>query len=78
MRDLLRKRTQLVRQKVTQMLSLQSLITRTTGATLSANQIKRLNEADIEQQLAVAYKLSRACYYVMRDQVRFDVDKAFA
>jgi transposase len=27
---------------------------------------------------AVAHKLSRACYYVMRDQVLFDVDKAFA
>jgi transposase len=53
-RDLLRKRTQLVRQKVTQLLSLQSLITRTTGATLSANQIKRLSEADIDQQLAAA------------------------
>ncbi len=27
---------------------------------------------------AVAHKLSRACYYVMRDQVAFDVDRAFA
>jgi hypothetical protein len=27
---------------------------------------------------AVAHKLARACYYVMRDQVPFDVNKAFA
>jgi transposase len=27
---------------------------------------------------AVAHKLARACYYGMRDQVRFDVNKAFA
>jgi transposase len=27
---------------------------------------------------AVAHKLARACYYVVRDQVQFDVNKAFA
>jgi len=27
---------------------------------------------------AVAHKLARACYYIMRDQVDFDVNKAFA
>jgi transposase len=27
---------------------------------------------------AVAHKLARACYYVMRDEVPFDVDRAFA
>jgi transposase len=27
---------------------------------------------------AVAHKLSRACYYVMRDEVPFDVNRAFA
>ena len=27
---------------------------------------------------AVAHKLCRACYYIMKDQVPFDVDKAFA
>ena len=26
----------------------------------------------------VAHKLARACYYILRDQVPFDVDKAFA
>jgi len=27
---------------------------------------------------AVAHKLARACYYVLRDQVPFEMDKAFA
>ena len=27
---------------------------------------------------AVAHKLARACYYVMRDEVPFDVNRAFA
>jgi transposase len=27
---------------------------------------------------AVAHKLARACYYILRDQVPFDVNKAFA
>lgn len=26
----------------------------------------------------VAHKLARACYYILRDQVPFDVNKAFA
>lgn len=27
---------------------------------------------------AVAHKLARACYYILRDQVPFEVSKAFA
>jgi transposase len=27
---------------------------------------------------AVAHKLARACYYILRDQMPFDVNKAFA
>jgi hypothetical protein len=27
---------------------------------------------------AVAHKLSRACYHIMRDEVSFDVGRAFA
>jgi len=27
---------------------------------------------------AVAHKLARACYYIMRDDVPFDVDRAFS
>src|SRR5215831_16294781 len=49
--DLLRKRAQLVRQKVTQMLSIQSQWTRHTGRSLSANRIRQLTEADVARAL---------------------------
>jgi transposase len=39
-RDLLRKRSQLVRQRTTNLLSIQNLYTRNTGQALSANRIK--------------------------------------
>jgi transposase len=45
-RDLLRKRSQLVRQRTSNLLSIQNLMTRNTGSSLSANQIKGL---DVEQ-----------------------------
>ena len=52
-RDLLRKRAQLVRQKVTQILSIENLMTRNTGQSISANGVKRLAEEQVEQQLLV-------------------------
>jgi transposase len=52
-RDLLRKRAQLVRQKVTQILSIENLMTRNTGQSISANGVKRLTEEQVEQQLLV-------------------------
>ena len=39
-RDLLRKRSQLVRQRTTNLLSIQNLVTRNTGSSLSGNRIK--------------------------------------
>src|SRR5947209_17300489 len=42
-RDLLRKRSQLVRQRTTNLLSIQNLVTRNTAESLSANQIKGLD-----------------------------------
>ncbi len=48
MRDLLRKRAQLVRQKVTQILSIETLMTRNTGQSISANEVKRLTEEQVE------------------------------
>ena len=45
-RDLLRKRRQLVRQRTANLLSIQNLFTRNTGSSLSANGIKGL---DVEQ-----------------------------
>jgi transposase len=51
-RDLLRKRAQLVRQKVTQMLSIQSQCARHTGHALGTNRIRQLCENDVERQFA--------------------------
>jgi len=47
-RDLLRKRGQLVRQKTANLLSIQNLITRNTGSSLSANRVKRLGAEEVE------------------------------
>jgi transposase len=54
-RDLLRKRAQLVRQKVTQMLSIQSQFARHTGHALGTNRIRQLCENDVERQFADSY-----------------------
>lgn len=51
LRDLLRKRGQLVRQRTTNLLSLQSLITRSTGLNVAVSRIKRMTETDIEELL---------------------------
>src|SRR2546422_4051037 len=48
-RDLLRKRGQLVRQKTANLLSIQNLLTRNTGVSLSGNRIKQLSMADLER-----------------------------
>ena len=48
-RDLLRRRTMLVRQRVTHILSLQSMITRNLGINMSGNVIKKLTENDVER-----------------------------
>lgn len=50
-RDLLRKRSQLVRQKVSQMLSIQALLSRDAGTTLSGNALKAIAEEDLDQLL---------------------------
>ncbi len=50
-RDLLRKRSQLVRQQTANLLSIQSQITRHTGSSMSANRIKRLNVEELEKIL---------------------------
>jgi transposase len=60
-RDLLRKRSQLVRQKVTPILSIQNLMSRNKGMRLSADKVRQLTEAEIERllpqaDLAVAVK----------------------
>ena len=53
-RDLLRKRSQLVRQRTTNVLSIENLYTRNTGQSLSANQIKGLQVEDIDAMFSVS------------------------
>lgn len=48
-RDLLRKRGQLVRQRTTQILSMQNLLTRNLGTQTSGNTLKRWQATDIEE-----------------------------
>ena len=50
-RDLLRKRSQLVRQRTTNLLSIQNLMTRNTGSSLSAKQIKGLDVQQVDELL---------------------------
>ena len=50
-RDLLRRRLLLVKQRTAQLLSLQSLIGRHTGLRLSSHQVKQLNRDDLAQYL---------------------------
>ncbi|MDZ7586047.1 MAG: IS110 family transposase [Thiobacillus sp.] len=64
-RDLLRKRSQLVRQRTTQILSMQNLLARNLGVQASGNEIKRWQTANIEalallpeQQLALQSNLA--------------------
>ncbi len=47
-RDLLRKRGQLMRQRTANLLSIQNLITRNTGSSMSSNRIKRLIAEEVE------------------------------
>lgn len=51
MRDLLRTRGQLVRQKTANVLSLENLLVRNTGTALNGNRIKQLTEAESERLL---------------------------
>ncbi len=51
MRDLLRKRSQMVRQRTTNLLSIQNLLTRNTGSSLSANRVKGLDVQQVDELL---------------------------
>jgi len=50
-RDLLRKRLQLVQQQTAQLLSIQNQLTRNTGQQFSANAVKKLTSSDIKHRL---------------------------
>jgi len=64
-RDLLRKRSQMVRQRTTNLLSIQSLLTRNTGRSLNANRVKTLDGPQVDvllpnSDLALAVKANLA------------------
>ena len=52
LRDLLRKRGQLVQQRTSNILSIQNLFSRNTGARLNSNAIKRLTREQLEQRFS--------------------------
>jgi transposase len=65
LRDLLRKRGQMVRQRTANLLSIQNLWSRNTGGSMSANRVKRLNSKEIDElvlnaDLALAIKANLA------------------
>jgi len=69
-RDLLRKRSQLVRQQISQLQSVENLLARNRGRALSANAIKRLTYAEVDQllpdaQLALAVQGSLAVMHTL-------------
>ncbi|MEJ2330891.1 MAG: IS110 family transposase [Gammaproteobacteria bacterium] len=69
-RDLLRKRSQLVHQHTSQLQSVQNLLARNRGRSLSANAIKRLTYAEVDQllpdaQLALAVQGSLAVMHTL-------------
>src|SRR3989449_8805496 len=47
-RDLLRKRSQLVHHRTAHLLSIQNLVTRNTGSSISANRIKALDDPQVD------------------------------
>jgi transposase len=73
-RDLLRKRSQLVRQRTMNLLSMQNLLTRNTGLTFSGNRIKHLAMGEVEQllpqpELALAVKSNLAVLECLEGQI---------
>jgi len=74
-RDLLRKRSQLVRQRTTNLLSIQNLLTRNTGSSMKANLIKGLDVQLIDEllpngDLALAVKANLSVMSSAGEQVQ--------
>ena len=73
-RDLLRKRSQMVRQRTTNLLSIQNLITRNTGNSISSNRIKTLDIQHVDgllpnPDLALAVKANLAVMNSADEQI---------
>lgn len=74
-RDLARKRSQLVQHRTTQILSLQTLYIRNTGKSLSCNNAKQLKQEDIEAQFSdaniiMAMTSNLIIYEALKQQIR--------
>jgi len=74
-RDLLRKRSQMVRQRTTNLLSIQNLVTRNTGSSLSAKRVKGLDVQQVDEllpnpDLALAVKANLSVLYSADEQVQ--------
>jgi len=73
-RDLLRKRGQMVRQRTANLLSLQNLITRNTGSSIRSNRIKTLDAEQVDDllpnpDLALAVKANLAMIKCANGQI---------
>jgi len=73
-RDLLRKRSQLVRQCTRNLLSIQNLYSRNTGASISANEVKRLTPEKVDKvfedpNVALAVKSNIAVMNCLQEQI---------
>jgi transposase len=73
-RDLLRKRSQLVHQHTSNLQSVQNLMARNRGCALSANQIRRLCDEEVERllpedDLALAVKSNLAVMHTLEDVI---------
>lgn len=73
-RELLRKRSQLVRQKTANVLSIENLLARNLGSAVNGNRIKQLTEAEVEQLVpepegALAIKSTLAVMQCLEEQI---------
>jgi transposase len=73
-RDLLRKRGQMVRQRTANLLSIENLFSRNTASSMSANRIKRLDSQQVEElvpntDLALAIKANLSMLHCADEQI---------
>lgn len=79
-RDLLRKRSQLVRQRTMNILSFKNLVSRNLGKQMSSNDIKKLQEEDVEgmlqeEYLVIAGKANIATIRFLTERIK-EIEKA--
>ena len=79
-RDLLRKRLQLVQQRTAQILSFENLLARNLGTRINVNEINKLGEEDVEEifqqdHLRISSKASIATIIFLRARIK-EIEKA--